>query len=139
MIADSGLVIEGDVALDLSETIGLPESAALGLPPTWRGVVFRSLVVYLPPTVTEVVPIANLSFTNFHIGTGGVTGTISLNGTPGAGTFGGFPFQPTSLQVELRQNCLVRAEIEGQLTLSFFDEPLDVVVGFDLSGNFRSL
>ncbi|MPZ98681.1 MAG: hypothetical protein GEU80_04935 [Dehalococcoidia bacterium] len=136
MIADSGLVIEGEVALDLSETTALPESTALGLPAEWKGIVFKSMVLHLPDAVTEAVPIANLAFTNFHIGSGGVTGTIALNGTPGDGTIGGFPFRPTQLEVELRQNCLVRAEIEGQLTLSFFDEPLDVLAGFDLDGNF---
>ena len=136
MIADSGLVIEGEVALDLSETRALPESTALGLPPSWRGVVFKDLTVHLPDSVTKAVPIESLSFTNFHIGTGGVTGSISLTGTPGDGTIGGFPFRPTGLEVELRQNCLVRAEIEGLLTLSFFDEPLDVTAGFDLDGNF---
>lgn len=136
MIADSGLVIEGDVALDLSETTGLPESAALGLPASWRGIVFRSLVVHLPEAVTEAVPIESLAFTNFHIGSGGVSGTVALNGTPGDGTIGGFPFRPTSLAVELRQNCLTQATIGGRLTLAFFDAPLDVTVGFDLAGNF---
>lgn len=136
MIADSGIVIEGDVALDLSETRGLPESAALGLPPSWQGVVFRSLIVHLPDEVTEAVPVSSLEFTNFHIGSGGVSGSIALNGTASGGMIGGFPFQPTRLEVELLQNCLTRVEIAGQLTLSFFDEPLDVVAGFDLDGNF---
>ncbi|HEY9037485.1 MAG TPA: hypothetical protein VIN05_00885 [Roseovarius sp.] len=136
MIADSGLVIEGEVALDFSETRALPESAALGLPPSWKGVVFRSLILHLPDDVTEAVPVANLQFTNFHIGSGGVSGSIALNGTPSGGAIAGFPFRPTRLEVELVQNCLTSAEIEGQLTLSFFDEALDVVAGFDLDGNF---
>lgn len=136
MIADSGLVIEGELALDLSESTSLPESTALGLGPEWRGVVFKSLNVYLPDAITEAVPISSLSFENFHIGSGGVSGAIRLNGTPGDGTIGGFPFRPTSLEVELIQNCLVKAEIGGQLTLSFFDGPVDVVAGFDLDGNF---
>ena len=136
MIADSGIVIEGDVALDFSETRGLPESAALGLPPSWKGIVFRSLTVHLPDAVAEAVPISSLQFTNFHIGSGGVSGSIALNGTASGGLIGGFPFQPTRLEIELLQNCLTKAEIAGQLTLSFFDEPLDVVAGFDLDGNF---
>ena len=137
MIADSGLVIEGDVALDLSETRGLPASAALGLPTSWKGIVFTSLNVYLPTAVTQAVPISSLSLTNFHIGTGGVTGSIALNGSPGPGSLGGFPFTPSRLEVELRQNCLVGAEFEGQLTLAFFDEPLNVTAGFDLAGNLN--
>jgi len=138
MIADSGLVIEGEVALDLSESRALPESTALGLGPEWRGIVFKNLTVHLPEAVTEAVPITSLSFENFHIGSGGVTGTIALDNAnpPGEGALGGFPFVPTGLTVELRQNCLVRAELEGELTLSFFDAPLDVTAGFDLDGNF---
>ena len=49
---------------------------------------------------------------------------------------GGFPFVATGLSMGLRQNCLVGAELEGELTVPFFDEPLDVTVGFDLDGNF---
>ncbi len=135
MIADSGVVLVGEIALDFSETIGLPESAAIGLPSTWRGVVFKSLVVYLPAAFSNAVPIDHLSFTNFHIGSGGVSGTVSLNDTPPTGTIGGLPFQPTLLEIELRQNCLIRVEIEGQFTLPFFDAPLNVNVGFDMAGN----
>jgi hypothetical protein len=135
MVADSGLVIEGDIALDLSETTRLPETPP-ELPDTWRGVIFNQLQVHLPDVVTEAVPIGNYTFTNFHIGTGGVTGTIALDGTP-SGTIGGFPFSPTALAVELRQNCLVKAEVEGLLTLPFFDESLQVKAGFDLDGNFN--
>jgi hypothetical protein len=138
MIADSGLVIEGEVALDLSESSSLPESTALGLGPEWQGIVFKDLTVHLPEAVTEAIPVTSLSFENFHIGSGGVTGTVSLDNdsAPGEGALGGFPFVPTGLSVELRQNCLVQAELTGRLTLSFFDEPLDVTAGFDLDGNF---
>lgn len=89
MIADSGLVLEGEIALDLSETTALPESTALGLPPTWRGGVFRSLQVHLPDAFAQAVPIDRLEFTNFHIGAGGVTGTIALVGTPPDGAIAG--------------------------------------------------
>ena len=138
MIADSGLVLEGEIALDLSETTALPESTALGLPPTWRGGVFRSLQVHLPDAFAQAVPVESLGFTNFHIGTGGVTGTIALVGTPPDGALGGFPFRPTSLAIELKQSCLVRAEIAGRLALAFFDQPLDITAGFDLGGNLTA-
>jgi hypothetical protein len=142
MIADSGLVLEGEIALDLSEATGLPESAALGLPPTWRGGVFRSLQVHLPDAFAQAVPVENLALTKFHIGTGGVTGTIGLAGTPPDGAIGGFPFRPTSLAIELEQSCLVRAEIQGGLALASFDQPLgrplDITAGFDLGGNLTA-
>jgi hypothetical protein len=135
MIADSGFVIEGQVALDLSETTGLPESAALGLSPTWQGVVFRTLIVHMPSAITDAVPISNVAFEDFHIGSGGVSGRIRLNGAPGGGALAGFPFTPTAFEILLKQNALIGATLAGQLTLPFFDAPLDVEVGFDLSGN----
>ena len=135
MVADSGFIIEGNVALDLSDTTGLPESAAIGLPPSWRGVVFRSLTVHLPPAITEAVPIASIAFENFHIGSGGVSGRIRLNGAAGAGALAGFPFTPTAFEIELRQNALIGIDLTGALTLPFFDAPISVTAGFDLQGN----
>lgn len=135
MIADSGFVVEGEVALDFSETTGLPESAALGLPPTWRGVVFRTLQVHLPKTITDAVPIASIAFENFHIGSGGVSGRVRLNGAAGSAALAGFPFTPTAFEVLLKQNALIGASLAGTITLPFFDAPVGVEVGFDLSGN----
>lgn len=135
MIADSGFVIEGSVALDFSETTQLPASAALGLPASWRGIVFTSLKAYLPSSLSETVPVASLAFENFHIGSGGVSGTVALNGTPGGGVLAGFPFVPTMLAIELRQNALTGVVLAGDLTLPFFDETVAVDVGFDLDGN----
>lgn len=135
MVADSGFVIEGEVALDLSETTGLPESAALGLPPTWLGIVFRTFEVHLPPAITEAVPIASVVFEDFHIGSGGVSGRIRLNGAPAAGALAGFPFTPTAFEILLKQNSLIGASLAGRITLPFLDHPMDVEVGFDLSGN----
>lgn len=136
MIANSGFVVEGSVALDFSETTSLPESTALGLPPSWRGVVFRTLTVHLPDAIVEAVPVASVAFENFHIGSGGVSGRIRLNGAPGGGTLAGFPFVPMAFEVTLEQNALTGGELTGRVTLPFFDAPLDVTAGFDLDGNF---
>lgn len=135
MIADSGFVIEGQVALDLSETTGLPESAALGLPPTWKGVVFKAFTLHLPKSVSDSVPVANLQLVNFHIGSGGVTGTVRLNGAPGSAMLAGFPFVPTAFEVSFRENAFTGAHLAGNLTLPFFDAPVAVEAGFDLAGN----
>ncbi len=135
MIADSGFVLEGEVALDFSETTQLPESAALGLPASWRGVVFRTLTAHLPQAMTEAVPVASVAFNNFHIGSGGVSGSVTLNGAAGAGQLAGFPFSATAFGIELRQNTLTGVSLAGNLTLPFFDAPLAVDVGFDLQGN----
>jgi hypothetical protein len=129
MIGDSGLVIEGEIALDLSESTALPESTALGLPETWRGGVFRSLQVHLPDPFARAVPTEHLGLANFHIGAGGVTGTIALVGTPPDGAIGGFPFRPTALAIVLEHNRLVRTELEGQLGLAFFHQPIAITAG----------
>ncbi|CBW77387.1 unnamed protein product (plasmid) [Mycetohabitans rhizoxinica HKI 454] len=135
MVAGSGFVIEGSVALDLSDTTSLPEVQALGLPNSWRGVVFRNLTVHLPSAITTAVPIANIAFENFLIGSGGVSGRIRLAGAPASGTLAGFPFTPSTFSVELKQNALIGVELIGDITLPFFDEPLSVTAGFDLAGN----
>ncbi|MCF2135279.1 MULTISPECIES: DUF6603 domain-containing protein [Mycetohabitans] len=135
MVADSGFVIEGSVALDFSDTTGLPEAEALGLPNSWRGVVFRNLTVHLPSAITTAVPIANIVFENFLIGSGGVSGRIRLAGAPASGTLAGFPFTPSTFSVELKQNALIGVELTGDITLPFFDESLSVTAGFDLAGN----
>jgi hypothetical protein len=129
MIGDAGLVIEGEIALDLSESTALPEATALGLPVTWRGGVFRSLQVHLPDAFARAVPTEHLGLANFHIGAGGVTGTIALVGTPPDGAIGGLPFRPTALAIELLHNRLVRTELEGQLGLAFFDQPIALTAG----------
>jgi len=41
MIGDTGFVIEGTLAVDLSESSTIPASSGMGLNPTWRGVVFE--------------------------------------------------------------------------------------------------
>src|SRR5205085_1086117 len=91
--------------------------------------------VHLPDTLADAVPVSSLALTNFHIGTGGVTGSIALNGTAPDATLGGFSFRPTSLAIEFKQNALVQAALEGTLTLPFFDQPVNVTVGFDVSGS----
>lgn len=138
MIGDSGLVLEGEIALDLSESTALPESTVLGLPASWRGGVFRSLQVHLPEAFARAVPTEHLGLANFHIGAGGVTGTIALVGTPPDGAIGGLPFRPSSLAIELLHNRLVRTELEGQLGLAFFHQPIALTAGFDLGGSSRS-
>lgn len=130
-IGDSGLVIEGEIALDLSESTALPEATALGLPATWRGGVFRSLQVHLPDAFARAVPTEHLGPASFHIGAAGVTGTIALVGTPPDGAIGGFPFRPTALAIELLHSRLVRAELAGQLGLAFLHQPVAITAGFD--------
>ncbi len=145
MIADTGFVIEGTVALDFSENESLPETLAMSLGESWRGVVFKSVTVHLPDDLdVEILP-DDLTFTNFHIGSGGISGSVNgnwsptVNGTdisgPGAGTLFGMPFGLTSTGLELIQNAVTGIEIKGVLVLPFFEAAIDVELAIDLDGN----
>ncbi len=146
MIADTGLVIEGTIALDFSSNQSLPESTAMGLGPEWRGVVFKTLAIYLPDDLDVPISPTDLTLTNFHIGSGGISGGISGNWNPsisgtditgsGSGTLFSISFGLKTLQVAFLQNSLTGIDISGVLGLPFFNHALDVELGLDLAGNF---
>lgn len=147
MIAETGFVIEGTVAFDFSDNQSLPETLALGLGPTWRGAVFKTLTIHLPDDLKTKAPILpeNLTFTGFLIGSGGLSGSISGNWAPtvegsqitgpGAGTLFGMPFGLKKLQLDLLQNAMVGFKIQGMLVLPFFEQAFEVEIGGDLDGN----
>jgi hypothetical protein len=146
MLADTGFIIEGKVAVDLSESQSLPETKEMDLGNTWRGVVFKTITVHFPndldvPTLPE-----DLILTKFHIGSGGLSGSVKGNWSPtitgswisgsGAGTLFGIPFGLKNLELTLLQNAITGLEIEGIISLPYFDQTLGVNVGLDLDGNF---
>lgn len=145
MISDSGFVIEGTVALDLSETSSLDETLAIGLGTSWRGVVIKSLRLYLPDDLDVPLLPSELQLEKFHIGSGGVSGRIrgnwtpSVSGTtisgPGSGTLFGMSFGLRSIAVDLQQSAITGSEIKGVFALPYFEKPLDVSIGFDLGGS----
>jgi hypothetical protein len=145
MIADSGFVIEGTVAIDLSESKSLPETLAMGLGNTWRGVVFKTLTLHLPDDLRVPIVPEDIMLTNFHIGSGGISGSVNGNWTPvisganisgsGAGTLLGMSFGLKKLQLGLLQNAITAFDVSGMIVLPFFDHALDVELGFDLNGN----
>ncbi|EJN58011.1 family 16 glycoside hydrolase [Halogranum rubrum] len=130
MIGETGLVIEGIVAVDLSESTGLPESAAMGLDPTWRGVVFKSLELHLPDDLDVPGAPSGLELENFHIGGGGLTGTVSGVWESGlAGDLFGMEFELRAVDIEFKETALVGASAHGTLTLPFFDGPVALTLG----------
>lgn len=145
MIADTGFVIEGTLAIDLSANQSLPETLAMGLDDSWRGVVFKTLTLHLPSDLDVPILPEDLTLTNFHIGSGGLSGSVSGNWSPtvvgtqitgsGAGTLFGMPFGLKKIQLDLLQNAVIGIEIKGVLALPYFDHALDVELGLDLDGN----
>ncbi|MBB3189209.1 hypothetical protein FHR94_000431 [Halomonas cerina] len=152
MIADTGFVVEAKVALDLSEHQTIPASDNLELPdvrsisPGWQGIVFKELSLHFPDSL-KGLPIDELEFHNFHIGTGGISGTIGLNTenydtdqsvTTSSQTLFGIPFLLTELDVQFVQNTFSKADITGKLRLPFFDQDVEVELGIDLDGNLTA-
>ncbi|MFC7227976.1 DUF1080 domain-containing protein [Salinirubellus salinus] len=131
MIGDTGLVVEGSVAVDLSETTAHPSSAAMGLDPSWRGVVFDDLTLHLPEALDVPGAPAELSLEEFHVGGGGVSGTVSGDWDAGdaTGSLFGMEFELRTVDIEFRESALVGAGARGTLTLPFFDGPVDLELG----------
>ena len=137
MIGNSGIVIEASsVVLDLSRDSTIPQAAAAGLPLDWMGVFIEQAAIHLPPGLGSLAP-SGLSFQSCFIGSGGFTGAVASEWNPGArGAIAGVEFLLRDLAFEFRQNALTRSEITGQISLPFFEAPLDVEIGLNLDGGF---
>lgn len=153
VICDTGFVLEGTIAIDVSEATSLPETMAMGLGETWRGVIFKSLTLHLPEDLDVPVLPNDLRLTNFHIGSGGISGAISgtwdpqlgpdgnsftgPNGsTSGIGELFGIPFSLKEIDIELKQNSLVKSRIKGYIIFPFLDQPALVDIGLTARGDF---
>jgi len=117
LIGDSGVVLEGELAIDLSETSGLPESAALGLPASWRGVVFKTLALHLPEALGRIAP-RQVSVTDGVVGDGGFSGSVALDWSPAfSADLFGIGIGLAHLGVKFSLNQLTQFDLQGQLTL----------------------
>lgn len=130
-IADTGIVIEAeDIGLYLDANTPPP-----GKPAGWRGIHISHAALYLPGELAGIV--GNLELTDAYIGNGGFSGTVSDTWTPAlSAQLMGMDFILRSAQVTFVQNALTAASIAGQITLPFFDEPLDVDIAINLNGTF---
>lgn len=144
-IGTSGIVISASgLKLDLSRTSALPEVEAAGFGPDFLGLWIGEADLRLP----DGLPLPeDLKLQNAAIGSGGVSGTLSTASGPpvfdeqsgtyqgdGAGELFGFPFARDSVELEIKQNALRRAEITGEIYLPYFEKRLAVTAGLDLDG-----
>ncbi len=148
MIGDTDFVIEGTLAIDLSDTQSLPETLSMGLGNTWRGTVFKSLTLHIPHDIDVPLLPNALKLTNFHIGSGGISGQISGQWAPqlsqdkksfagdGAGKIYGIPFALKEIDLEFKQNTLIKSKIQGAMIFPFFDQPAIVDIGLSTDGDF---
>lgn len=102
------------------------------VPANSRGFAIDSVGVALPPSMTGVPN--DIVGTDLFLGTGGFTG--KLTGNWAAGTpiqMGGIECQLKSLSLEFKQNSLVGSALACELTVPFFDQPVNLDVS--LSGD----
>ncbi len=136
MIGSSGMVVSAeDIIIRLSDNQDLPEGAAeAGLNEDWKGIYIAVANIHLPSSLAGIAP-EDISFQNCFIGDGGFSGTVSLDWDPSlSGNLFGIEFGLKHFSIEFVQNCITASEIQGTILLPFFDELIDVEIGFDVSG-----
>ena len=134
MIGESGIVVEPDqpVSLHLSRRGTPPPGRSAG----WRGVYIPHATIHLPDVDFPAVP-AGLEFTDCYIGSGGFSGEVAVNWTLGdaQGSLFDITLSLTRLEMKFEQSTPVIMEIEGQITLPFFDQPLGINMGIGVDGS----
>lgn len=129
MIGDTGVVIEAkDMKFHFDESAPPP-----GQPAGWKGLYFASLSMYLPKDLATTV--GSLSLTDCYIGNGGFSGKITNTWLPplNASLFG-MAVTLNSVSIALVQNVFTRASLTGAFKLPFFEEMVNIDIGFGLDG-----
>ena len=121
-IGSSGLVIE---ASGIQAKLGADTT-----PATDRGLHIASATVAFKPLAGMV-----FTATDVHIGNNGFSGTLSTTFASLSMTLLGFGVKLTKFEAIFKQSSLISTDIVGQLTIPFFSAPLDVDIGFNLSGD----
>ncbi len=149
-IGNTGLIIAfNDLKLDLQDDSNIPEAIADGRPSNFKGAYAETVAVTLPPrwfpNQAEEGTTATIAGRNFLVGTGGVSGTISLEATGssidpilkykigGAGFEVGFRF----FDLTFKQNKIVASAISGQLTIPRFEDANGDIAQIDITGFFE--
>ncbi|HMO61038.1 MAG TPA: hypothetical protein PKC39_02225 [Ferruginibacter sp.] len=143
--------------LDLSRTTNLPEAYADGRPKDFIGVYVQEADIGFPAfwNHDDENPTAYIKGRNLIIGTGGISGIISLeaaldsNDEPyenpkalfklgQSGDNEHFSLALTAFEMEFKQNAIIRSDIRGKMTIpGFKDADLNVTVHIGNNGDFR--
>jgi hypothetical protein len=150
MIGDSGVIISAeDVKLDFSRTETIPEIANAGFDESFMGIFIGEAKIQLPEGLPAAAP-EDLVFRNCAIGTGGVSGRLEFHYTPtydattktfsgrGSGTLFDVPFAMGDVVLDIRQNAFRESQITGSLVLPYFEERVEVELGFNVGGGFTA-
>ena len=157
MLGKTGLTVNFiNLKLDLSRTTNIPEAAADGRPPDFVGVFVQEATIGFPQFWNHdgTNSTAVIKGRNLIIGTGGISGFISLeSGQPTGGgqslfTLGNaapgkhFGLAIHQFFIEFKQNAIVQSEVRGTLKIPGFkhgnaDAEIDVLVHIGHNGDFR--
>lgn len=132
MIGDSGIVVQ---ARDISFHLDASQPPPAGQPAGFRGIHLATATLALPGELGELV--GELAVNNAAIGTGGFSGDVSTTFSPGKSVkFYGLDLSLEHVEISLRQNAFTAASLRGEIILPFFEEPIEVEIGFTLTGDF---
>jgi hypothetical protein len=126
-IFGTGFTIELiDLKLDLSKTKNIPEAIADGRPEDFIGVYITDSIITFPaswlPATGANASTGVIKGRNLLIGTGGISGTLSLEALNGTTisplvnfTFGDFVLKLNSFSLTFQQNSITQSNIDGTL------------------------
>ncbi len=138
LIGDSGFILEvNDLRIDLSRTKNIPEADADGRPVDFIGCYIYESTIGLPKSWSEnsgTDSTAEIKARNLLIGTGGISGTISLeaidpdNEDPALiqKKLGDFEVKLDDVSVTFHQNSIVDSRIHGSIKIPGFKREVPV-------------
>jgi hypothetical protein len=140
-ILNSGFTLDvHDLKIDLSETKNIPEADADGRPADFKGVYVKSATIGFPTFWNHDDPNSTgfINATNLLCGTGGLSGTLSLQGKPDPSNgnlpfpnplikaqFGsGFEISLNGFSITFEQNAITDSSILGSMKIPGFKDTL---------------
>ena len=132
-IGKSGVIVEmKGLSLCMSDQAQLPA----GLPIGSRGFAIDSVNVHLPESIQGSFAPDEIKAEGLFIGSGGFTGKLSAEWSAGKPLqLGGIECTLKSLMFDFKQNSLVESELICELTLPFFERPVNLDVSFSGDGS----
>jgi YVTN family beta-propeller protein len=141
-IGDTGLVVE---IVDLSPYLARGQALLPGMPPGFRGFAVKQIKLHLPDGFDVPLAPNSLQFKDVIIGTGGFSAKVSGTWNPvfnsatkkydqDGGEIFGVAFGLKSIHFDFKQNVPVRAEIEGEMYLPFFEKRVNVEISLGMDG-----
>ena len=125
----------GTLTLALWGNGGSTALEAAGVDASFRGVVLTQVGFTLPPELTGMDVSKLVIQTEIAtIGNGGFSGSFELDFSGDTFNLLGATFQPGQLKLDIEQNSVASASLEGVLTLPFFDSGVQTTLGFSAQG-----